>query len=108
MRDIKSDFEERGRTYFPKIDFLKFSEIEKIAIQNDIKQDFDDAYEGIKKLPKAAQMGVYLAYVYYLELFKKIKNAPATTIMHERIRVGDTKKMSLLCAAYIKFQLTSL
>ena len=108
LRDIKSDFEERGRTYFPKIDFLKFSEIEKKAIENDIKQDFDDAFEGIKKLPKTAQMGVYLAYVYYLELFRKIKNAPATTIMHERIRVGDTKKMSLLCAAYIKFQVTSL
>ena len=77
-------------------------------VRADIKQDFDDAYEGIKKLPKAAKMGVYLAYIYYLELFKKIKNAPATTIMQQRIRVGDTKKMRLLCAAYLKFKITSL
>ncbi len=38
-------------------------------------------------------------------LFKKIKNAPAT-IMQQRIRIGDTKKMSLLCVAYLKFQIT--
>lgn len=102
LRDIKSDFKERGRTYFPGVDFSKFSEESKSRIEADIQEDFDAAYEGIKRLPKGARLGVYLAYVYYLSLFGKIKRLPVSKVMTERVRIPDAKKALLLCQTYIK------
>lgn len=105
LRDIKSDFDERGRTYFPKIDFNNFSENDKKEIEADIKIDFDDAFEGIKNLPNGSKLGVYIAYVYYLELFKKIKNTPANIISNKRIRVSDSQKLILMAQAILKNKL---
>lgn len=105
LRDIKADYEERGRTYFPDVDFSKFTENDKQEIEKDIKIDFDDAFEGIKKLPNGSKLGVYIAYVYYLQLFKKIKNTPATTIANKRIRVSDSQKIWLMAQALIKSKL---
>ncbi|MEQ8688801.1 MAG: phytoene/squalene synthase family protein [Imperialibacter sp.] len=105
LRDIKSDFKDRGRTYFPGVDFNNFSQISKAQIESDIQQDFDAAYEGIKRLPKGARLGVYLAYVYYLTLFSKIKRLPVARIMTERIRIPDSKKIILLFQTYLKHSL---
>ena len=105
LRDIKADYEDRGRTYFPDVDFTKFTEADKTEIEKDIKLDFDDAFEGIKQLPQGSKLGVYIAYVYYLQLFKKIKNTPATTIANQRIRVSDTHKIFLMAQALIKSKL---
>ena len=96
LRDMKSDFEERGRTYFPNINFNAFTDHEKKLIEDDIQKDFDNAYKGIVQLPKGVRLGVYLAYKYYTCLFKKIKNLPASSIMSARVRVNDPKKMYLL------------
>jgi 15-cis-phytoene synthase len=105
LRDIKSDFKDRGRTYFPGVDFNNFSQISKAQIESDIQQDFDAAYEGIKRLPKGARLGVYLAYVYYLTLFSKIKRLPVARVMTERIRIPDSKKIILLFQTYLKHSL---
>ena len=105
LRDIKADYEDRGRTYFPDVDFTKFTEADKTEIENDIKVDFDDAFEGIKRLPQGSKLGVYIAYVYYLQLFKKIKNTPATIISNKRIRVSDTHKLFLMAQALVKSKL---
>ena len=99
LRDIKSDYEERGRTYFPEVDFTNFTVQDKNVIEADIKKDFDDALDGIKQLPKSSRLGVYVAYVYYLQLFKKIKRTPADTIMQKRIRISDSRKLSLYLKA---------
>ncbi|WP_261381043.1 phytoene/squalene synthase family protein [Mucilaginibacter pallidiroseus] len=101
LRDIKSDFEERGRTYFPEVDFNNFSEADKRLIEADIKEDFDNALRGIKQLPKGSRLGVYVAYIYYLQLFKKIMRTSAGTIMQKRIRVSDTHKLSLYFKAVL-------
>ena len=76
LRDMKSDFDERGRVYFPGVDFLNFTNLDKETIEADIQADFDHGYQGILQLPENARFGVYLAYVYYINLFKKIKNPP--------------------------------
>lgn len=108
IRDIKSDYEERGRVYFPGVDFDNFSKTAKEAIEEDIQQDFDDALEGIKKLPKEARLGVYLAYKYYLKLFNKIKACPPAKIKEERIRIPDTRKMGILLGLYFRNGIQSL
>ncbi|WP_448518774.1 hypothetical protein [Rhodoflexus sp.] len=77
----------------------------KRAIEADIKKDFDDAYKGIVQLPKTARLGVYLAYVYYLRLFKKIQEAAPAKVLSEHIRISDKRKIYLLAESYFKHQL---
>jgi phytoene/squalene synthetase len=105
LRDMKSDFKERGRVYFPHIDFEKFTQKDRLEIEADIQKDFDLSLIGIKNLPSGARMGVYLAYVYYISLFNKIKNAPTAKILEERIRIPDFTKMTLLAKSYIRHRL---
>lgn len=102
LRDIKSDYYERGRVYFPNVEFAEFCESQKLIIEEDIQKDFDHGLEGIKKLPDGARLGVYIAYRYYLDLFKKIKNLPATEVAKKRIRVADGRKAYLFLEAFFK------
>ncbi len=108
LRDIKSDFDDRGRVYFPGVDFTNFTEADKQVIQKDIEADFEAALVGIKQLPKGAKMGVYLAYIYYIKLFNKIQNLPSSRILNERIRIPDFKKMLLLFRSYFMHRLNYL
>jgi phytoene synthase len=108
LRDLKSDYVDRGRVYFPGVDFTKFTKESKHQIETDIQADFDAAYGAIKQLPRSARMGVYLAYVYYLTLFNKIKETPATRIQEVRIRVPDFQKMTLLAKTYLQFRFTEI
>lgn len=108
LRDIKSDFDERGRVYFPGVDFQKFTDADKLSIEENIAADFEAALKGIKKLPQGARFGVYLAYKYYTQLFAKIKNAPARRIALERFRVSDKRKMYLIFSSAVRHQLNFL
>ena len=108
LRDMKSDFDERGRVYFPGVDFNKFDNEEKAIIESDIKADFDYAYTGIVQLPKGARFGVYLAYIYYINLFQKIKSSSALLVKKERIRVHDSRKVYLLFSTAIRSRLNLL
>jgi 15-cis-phytoene synthase len=108
LRDVKSDYQERGRTYFPGVDFNDFSRDAKELIEEDIQCDFDEAYIGIMNLPRGARMGVYLAYTYYQTLFNKIKALPVAKIQTERVRVPDAKKIALLAQTYLKYRLNVL
>ncbi len=108
LRDLKSDYQERGRIYFPGVDFQHFTHQSKDTIEADIQADFDAAYEGIKRLPQGAKWGVYLAYVYYKTLFKKIRQLPASRIMQERIRVPDPQKLALWIRTYCQHKLNYL
>ncbi|MBD8488688.1 phytoene/squalene synthase family protein [Echinicola sp. CAU 1574] len=100
LRDIKSDYEERGRVYFPEVDYKNFNRTKKKEIEEDIQKDFDDAYEGIKRLPVGAKIGVKIAYLYYLNLFRKIKKLEPETITLRRVRIPNIKKLSLLLSIY--------
>ena len=102
LRDMQSDFEERGRSYFPGVDFINFSKEQKTLIEKDILADFDAARDAILQLPESSRVGVYLAYKYYLKLFRKIRKAPASAILKERFRVPDTEKMYVLLNTFLR------
>ncbi|MDG1690477.1 MAG: phytoene/squalene synthase family protein [Flavobacteriales bacterium] len=93
LRDVKADYQELGRTYFPGVDLEKFTPDEKLKIEIDIQDDFECAREGIIKLPSSSRLGVYVAYRYYFSLFKKIKKVSSDRLMEERIRVPNSKKL---------------
>ncbi len=108
LRDMQSDFHDRGRVYFPGVDFGDFNEDTKARIEEDIRKDFELAYQGIVRLPEGARRGVYLAYVYYKRLFEKICKVPVTRIMHERIRVPNNQKIALLVKSIFQHELNFL
>ena len=108
LRDLKSDFDDRGRVYFPNVDFNHFDEEQKRIIETDIQADFDAGLMGIRQLPRGARHGVYLAYVYYTKLFEKIKHVHASRVQQERIRVNDGKKIYLLVSTALRHKLNRL
>lgn len=108
LRDIKSDYKTRGRTYFPGIDFTDFSQSDKVIIEQDIEQEFQYALIGIQKLPKGVRFGVYTAYRYYKSLFEKIKAARVADVLSSRIRVPNSKKFYLLTKAAVRNSLNIL
>jgi len=105
LRDLKADYQDLGRTYFPGIDLNEFNATVKKEIEADIEIDFQLGFEGIKQLPKKARFGVYMAYVYYYKLFKKIKTVPAQTILNERVRIPNNKKYRLFVTSYLRHNL---
>jgi phytoene/squalene synthetase len=105
LRDIKADFSGLARVYFPGCDFSNFTEQEKKQIEEDIHTDFRNAYKGIAKLPLKARFGVYVAYKYYLSLFKKIKRMEPARVLEERIRIPNYRKAMIIFRAGVKNQL---
>lgn len=102
LRDIKADFHDLSRLYFPGCDFHNFTERDKLQIESDIEQDFVKAYSGILKLPIKARFGVYVAYKYYYSLFRKIKSTKPHSILQKRIRIPDYHKLCIVFRASVK------
>jgi phytoene synthase len=108
LRDIKDDNQLLGRVYFPGIDLSNFSDYEKTAIEKDIEAEFEEALQGIKKLPSSSRFGVYTAYIYYRKLFNKIRAISPSRIMNQRVRIPDYQKMNLLAYSFLKNSLRIL
>lgn len=105
LRDLRADYLVMGRLYFPGIALEQFDDSTKKLIEESIHADFQHAYLGIKQLPKRARFGVYIAYVYYLALFRKIKNTPSHKVLNARIRIPNPHKAQLLAYSYVRHQL---
>lgn len=102
LRDLKDDHHNLGRTYFPGVEVARMDQAAKNTIEQDIQSDFDAALIGIRELPRGARFGVYVAYLYYLNLFRKIKALPTERILTERIRVRNRRKLALLTTGYLR------
>lgn len=105
LRDVKSDYRQLERTYFPEVDFRNFTAGIKRSIEDEIMKDFAHAYIGIAELPLKARFGVYVAYKYYLSLFTKIKRTQPSKILDRRIRIPGYSKAFILVRAGVKNQL---
>ena len=105
LRDANIDYSLLGRSYFPGVQLDSFSQSDKIKIEKDIEKDFKDALVGIKMLPSSSRGGVYLSYLYYYHLFKKIKHLSPSRILEDRIRIPNLEKLALMFKASLKNQL---
>ena len=105
LRDLKADYEGMGRAYFPGVQFDCFDDECKRQIEENIAEDFHQGYLGIKQLPRKARFGVYVAYLYYLALFNKIRNTPSTSVMQSRIRIRNRHKLRILAYSFVRHQL---
>jgi phytoene/squalene synthetase len=102
LRDLKDDYQDKGRVYFPGVDMGEFDANAKAHIEEEIATDFRHAYQGIVKLPKESRLGVYVAYVYYQRLFQKIAELPSNRILEERIRIPNRRKATLFVGSYLR------
>lgn len=107
LRDMKDDYQVLGRCYFPNVDISYFDNTVKSHIEKEIEEEFQTALEGIKKLPRSSRFGVYLAFRYYVSLFRKIKRTSASEMINQRIRISNGKKLSLMMSSYLQYK-TSL
>lgn len=105
LRDLKSDYEDLHRTYFPNTNLELLDEAGKERIISEIDHDFKLGYEGILQLPSEAKLGVFIAYRYYKRLLKKLSRTPAAAIKNTRIRVPNYEKFGLLTRSYVKYHL---
>lgn len=105
LRDANNDYKLLGRIYFPNVDLENLNASAKKQIEMDIEKDFQHAYEGILKLPLKARFGVYVAYVYYYNLFRKIKSLTHQEILKKRIRIPNFQKLILLFKSLIDYKL---
>ncbi|MBT8306874.1 MAG: phytoene/squalene synthase family protein [Maribacter sp.] len=105
LRDLKTDFEELHRTYFPNTNLNELDEATKTKIINEIKADFEESLSGILQLPAEAKLGVYTAYKYYYKLLMKLEKTPSAEIKNTRIRVPNYQKFGLLAKTYVNFKL---
>ena len=96
LRDLKNDRENLGRNYFPQLNDKSFDKSTKKQIIEDIKADFDVAYEGIKLLPADTKMAVLLAFYYYRQLLNKIEMTKPEKILETRIRISNFSKIALM------------
>lgn len=108
LRDLKDDYQVLGRIYFPDIEMNVFDSDAKYRIEKEIEEEFRTALIGIKKLPNTAMFGVYLAYKYYLSLFKKIKSRSHNEILNSRIRVADSEKVLVAFKSYLRYKTACL
>ena len=105
LRDANIDYSSLGRTYFPDVQMNNFSQADKLKIEKDIEIDFENALVGIKMLPRFSRGGVYLSYLYYYHLFRKIKSLPSSKVLEERIRIANIEKIFLMFKSILKNQL---
>ena len=108
LRDLKADHEQLNRTYFPGVNFTKFTEEDKRTIEEDIEVDLKKAYEGILMLPVKAKFGVYVAYKYYRSLFRRIQQAQPQILLQNRVRISNTFKAVILLKAGLRSSFNSL
>lgn len=108
LRDLKDDYQILGRTYFPNVDLSVFDNCVKCQIEKEIEEEFKEALIGIKKLPNSSMFGVYLAYKYYISLFRKIKRKSSIEIMNNRIRVSTSQKAFVAFKSYLRYKIAVL
>lgn len=102
LRDIKADWEDLGRWYFPHDSFDTFNDVVKQRIIDDINKDLAIAIPAAKKLPKSARPAVALSIAYYQKLLEEISLTPASILKTKRIRVSDAKKLALFIKAKVR------
>jgi phytoene synthase len=96
LRDMKADFDERGRVYFPNVEYETFDDIQKDRIIADIKSDFEVARLAVAELPANSRQAVSLSFALYSELLAKLEKTSADKIKKGRVSVSSTKKLQLL------------
>lgn len=99
LRDFAEDYKQLGRIYFPKTELKDFNDTKVKEVARNINRDFELAATAINGLPKNSRQPVAIAFVYFLELLKKIEATSANEIRAKRVRLPKYQKIWLIIKA---------
>jgi 15-cis-phytoene synthase len=99
LRDLRADWNELGRNYFPGIDPEHLTEAQKLAVLSDIEGDLDVAAKVIPELPQNCRVAVDAAHGVFTALTRRIRATPASQLLQARVRVRDPMKLRILLQA---------
>lgn len=102
LRDIASDYTDRGRMYFPGVTYDTMSEADKEAIVADIDNDFEIAKVAIPKLPSGTRLAVQSSYEIYHKLLGQLRTKSLDDIKAQRVRVPNYQKFICVLKATAK------
>ena len=105
LRDFASDYYDRGRIYFPDATITKWGDDKKLAITQELNREFDEARDAIVLLPQTARTAVYLSFLYYRALLRRLEAMSASQVLTERAHVSTLLKLSLIVAAPLRGRL---
>ncbi|MGO3795969.1 MAG: phytoene/squalene synthase family protein [Pauljensenia sp.] len=101
LRDLSTDSEELGRTYFPGVTPDTLDEATKARLVDDIDADLRAADEVIALLPDSSRVAVRTAHLLFGELNGRIAATPARELARTRVRVPDARKAVLVARAFL-------
>jgi phytoene/squalene synthetase len=99
LRDLRADLESLGRSYFPGLDVAKLTDIQKIALLDDIDAELATAERTLPLLPRSSRRAVATAHALFAELSRRIRATPATDLVRTRVRVPDPVKLRIALTA---------
>ncbi|HEX8182810.1 MAG TPA: phytoene/squalene synthase family protein [Candidatus Saccharimonadales bacterium] len=104
LRDIKDDYQELGRFYFPGYTYATFDGAAKQTVTADIRQDFAAALPYIRALPAGVRPAVMTSYSYYHALLELLERADIDHIKQARIRIPAYRKALLLAPQALRIK----
>jgi len=99
LRDLAADHDKLGRSYFPGIDVTRLTDVEKVALLDDIDADLAHAAATLPLLPRSSRRAVALAHGLFAELSRRIRRTPASVLISTRVRVPDPVKLRIALGA---------
>jgi phytoene/squalene synthetase len=105
LRDIKADFTDLSRLYFPGCNFTTLRPATSSRSSRTSSRISATRTKALWRLPIKARFGVYVAYKYYYSLFCKIKSTHHQHILQKRIRIANYHKAYIVLRAGVKNRL---
>lgn len=102
MRDLASDKQALGRTYFPGIDTSSFSDAEKNRIMDQIDEDLAVAAAAIPALPASSRRAVRAAHGLFEELSRRLRATSSSRILDSRVRVPGLVKARIIARSVLR------
>lgn len=102
LRDIKDDYEMRGRYYFPLGSYNNFSDAAKDCIITDIEADLVKAKRALVHLPRTSRKAVAIALRYYELLLTQLKRTSTQELKKRRVRIPNYRKAVIAATEVVK------
>jgi phytoene/squalene synthetase len=95
LRDLATDNEALGRTYFPGVTGANLTDAKLAALVEDCKVDIRAAELCLPALRRRARIAVMTTIDIYSRLLWRIERTPASRLCSERIRVSNPLKAAI-------------
>ncbi len=99
LRDLRADWNELQRNYFPHIDPEHLTEAQKLELIADIDVDLVGAAAVIPELPQHCRAAVDTAYGLFTALTERLREVPASDLLQTRIHVPTAVKLRIMLRA---------